>query len=149
MGGYGSGRGWGRPVVEDARTIDVDRLRQEGVLRPHVHQTGYWGWWNTHNGEQTSSIGYELDTTAAAGWIRLQYTITKRAGGERRPMDYRVELATTRPHFGGVRWWFVCPLSSRKVRKLYLHPISDHFASRQALGLTYQSCRETAGNRAA
>jgi hypothetical protein len=26
----------------------------------------------------------------------------------------------TRPHFGGLRWWFVCPRLNRRVRKLCL-----------------------------
>jgi len=78
--------------------------------------------------------GAELQTEATAGWIRLEYTITNHRSGEPFPVDYRVELATTRPHFGGLRWWFVCPFSGRRVRKLYLHRVSEYFASRQALG---------------
>ena len=148
MGGYGSGRQWGRPVVEDAKTIDVDWFRQKGVLEPHLWYSNSLIWSNTQTGEETGSIRYELETGADAGWIRLHYTITNHRSGEPFPVDYRVELVTTRPHFGGVRWWFVCPLSGRKVRKLYLHRCCDYFASRQALGLTYRSCRETAADRA-
>jgi hypothetical protein len=148
MGGCGSGRKWGQPVVDDARILDVDRFTQEGVLRPHVHCSGSWGWTDVATGEKTASINYELKTDAQAGWIRLKYTITNHSSGEPFPVDSRVELVTTRPHFGGVRWWFVCPFSGRRVRKLYLHPVSEYFGSREAFGLTYQSCRETAGDRA-
>jgi hypothetical protein len=35
-------------------------------------------------------------------------------------IDDKIYLATTRPHLGGLRWWFVCPRSNRRVRKLYL-----------------------------
>ncbi|MBW2274564.1 MAG: hypothetical protein JRG96_14930 [Deltaproteobacteria bacterium] len=56
--------------------------------------------------------------------------------------DYIIDLVTTCPHFGGPRWWFRCPLSGCRVRKLYAHPSTGHFASRQTLGLTYQVCRE-------
>ena len=148
MGGYGSGRQWGRSVVEDARILDVDRLGQEGVIAPDLMCSGFRCWTDAATGEEVAAIRYEVETSADTGSLRLQYTITKRATGEKCPMDYRVELVTTRPHFGGVRWWLLCPLSGRSVRKLYLHSVSDYFASREALGLTYRSCRESEADRA-
>jgi hypothetical protein len=39
--------------------------------------------------------------------------------------------------FGGVRWWFLCPLSGRRVAKLYLPLGGTVFASRQAYGLKH------------
>jgi hypothetical protein len=42
VGGLGSGRteGWGGPVVEDARGLDVDDLAPEGVLKPNFWTCG-------------------------------------------------------------------------------------------------------------
>jgi hypothetical protein len=40
------------------------------------------------------------------------------------------------------------PVSGHRVRKLYVHPCCDYFLSRQALGLTYTSCREDESYRA-
>ena len=34
MGGMGSGRYGGRPVVDGCRSLDVNRLHREGCLRP-------------------------------------------------------------------------------------------------------------------
>jgi hypothetical protein len=56
---------------------------------------------------------------------------------------------TTRPTYGGVRWWFVCPLvrrdggPPRRVAKLYLPRGGRYFGSRVAYGLTYASCQES------
>ena len=64
-------------------------------------------------------------------------------------MDYRVRLVTTRPTYGGRRWWFLCPLARndggppRRVAKHYLPPGGTYFGSRQAYGLTYTSCQES------
>jgi hypothetical protein len=75
--------------------------------------------------------------------MRLRYT----ANGN--PVDYRVRLTTTRPSFGGLRWWFLCPLARidgdppRRVAKLYLPPGQIYFGSREAHRLTYTSCQES------
>jgi len=72
-------------------------------------------------------------------WVRLDYSSIER--GKMVEHERLVEMVTTQPHFGGVRWWFRCPLSSRRVRCLYL--IGGGLASRQALGLGYQVQRES------
>src|SRR5262245_28369260 len=52
-------------------------------------------------------------------------------------------------HFcGGLRWWFVCPQLNRRVRKLYLPLGGRHFWSRCAYELAYASQRETKFDRA-
>ena len=56
---------------------------------------------------------------------------------------------TTRPHFGGLRWWFVCPRSGRRAAKLHLPPGGKYFAHREAYGLTYRSCQESGKFRSA
>jgi hypothetical protein len=80
----------------------------------------------------------------AAPWLRLQYTFT--ASGQ--AIDYRVRLTTTRQRFGGLRWWFVCPLlvrdqpCDRRVGKLYLPPGARYYGCRHCYELTYKSCQE-------
>jgi len=54
-----------------------------------------------------------------------------------------IKLTTTKPYYGGQRWWFVCPILGSRASKLYLPPGQQTFASRKAYGLTYQSCRES------
>ena len=52
-----------------------------------------------------------------------------------------VRLVSTRPNYGGRRWWFLCPLVRRRVAKLYLPPGGRLFGSREAYGLTYAFCQ--------
>ena len=67
--------------------------------------------------------------------MRLHY----RLNGE--PKDFRVPLETTRPNYGGRRWWFRCPANGRRVAKLHSPPGGDIFASRRAYGLAYRNQR--------
>src|SRR4051812_2331930 len=107
MGGYGSGNHRGaKTPVEACRLIDAARWAREGIIVPGTRRAGGWVWWaDRARTQQESSIGYEARTAEdGTGWVRLTYTIRK--SGE--TLDYRVGLLSTRPHLGGLRWWFTC-----------------------------------------
>ena len=81
-------------------------------------------------------MSYEADLTEPdCPWLRLRYCV----GGER--VDCMVRLVTTRPNYGGRRWWFLCPLNGRRAVKLYLPTRGRLFGSREAYGLTYAFCQ--------
>src|SRR5262249_11129670 len=77
--------------------------------------------------------------------LRLRYTLPQVEAS----VGYWIALTTTRPHFGGLRWWFVCPLvrngqeCNRRVAKLYLPPGGRYFGCRHCYGLTYTTCPES------
>src|SRR6266516_5295107 len=48
---------------------------------------------------------------------------------------------TSRPPFGGIRWWFRCPRTYRRVRVLHLPLGGRHFWSRRAYRVAYASQR--------
>ena len=55
-----------------------------------------------------ATIRYEADLRDTDNaWLRLHY----RANGE--AVDYKVQLVTTKPNYGGHRWWFICPIVRR------------------------------------
>ena len=85
------------------------------------------------------SVSFVVDTIEVED---ASFNLSYRLGPEERHVDCRIRLTTTTPYFGGIRWWFRCPLSGRRVRKLYLVWGCDYFASRAALGLAYASTRE-------
>ncbi|MFC1657261.1 hypothetical protein ACFL2P_01640 [Candidatus Moduliflexota bacterium] len=150
MGGSGSGyRISKKDTVEDCLTLDISFFVKQGILHEFNCRSGSLQWTNSYTGEPTSSIGYEINTLDTGGpWVRLHYVIT-RPDGEKKAMDYKVLLETTRPHFGGSRWWFICALtvgskpSWRRVGKLYLPPGGSYFGCRHCYDLTYQSCQES------
>lgn len=51
----------------------------------------------------------------------------------------RVQIVASRPHFGGTRWWFVCPQTGARCRILYLVKGSDQLLSRYELNASYDS----------
>jgi hypothetical protein len=67
------------------------------------------------------------------------YTTTHAYNGEKRDSDYTITLETTSQPFGGLRWWFVCPRSGKRVSELHLPNGAYTFAYR----LGYLSQRET------
>jgi hypothetical protein len=145
MGGYGSGwQGSKKTQVEDSLVLSTTSLLHRKALVPGAWTAGSWAW--TYEGEAAphATIGYEASLqNPADAWLRLHYTVS----GE--PVDYRLRLVTTRPTYGGRRWWFICPLvrrdggPPRRVAKLYLPPGGRYFGSRAAYGLTYASCQES------
>ena len=145
MGGRGSGRwsGTGRPTVGDALALNINKLVRDGIVRHGVHGSGSLIWSHGITGEQIGSIAYEVNTLdEAAAWFRVHY----RVDGE--DQDYRIGLVTTRPNYGGRRWWMVCPAWHLRVGKLYLPSGGQIFACRKAYRLAYPSQRERAHERA-
>lgn len=52
--------------------------------------------------------------------------------------DVPVKIVSSCSKKGVRRWYFECPISAERCRKLYRHPISHRFGSRRALGLRYR-----------
>jgi hypothetical protein len=145
MGGYGSTR-WAwhtkKDTVEDCRILAV----RDFDLAPDSKGGGSLVWRNGA-GEKVASIGYAWRTTGAAGVLVLIYTI-RPGRDDARDFRYPVQLQITRPNFGGLRWWFTCPLitgghkCSRRVGKLYLPPGGLYFGCRHCYDLSYRSRQE-------
>jgi hypothetical protein len=145
MGGFGSGRWQAHAkadTVEDCQVLDVTRLAREKLFSPL--RQGTLRWTSQATGKVVSSVGFATRTPREGRmFFVLQYRITRT--GE--AVDLPIELQTTRPHLGGVRWWFTCPLAAgrpcdRRVGKLYLPPGGKYFGCRRCHNLTYRSAQE-------
>lgn len=70
-----------------------------------------------------------------ASELRLSYW----RGSEPDREDVRqvIRLEFTEPHYGGKRWWMICPYQHNRVGKLYLPNGGDRFAGRKAWRLGY------------
>jgi hypothetical protein len=145
LGGFGSGwQGPKKATVEESLVLTASTLVRRGALVPGARTSGWWGWTGEGEDEPHATIGYEANLMdPEAAWLRVHYQWR----GE--SIDYRVRLITTTPTYGGLRWWFICPLTRRdggaprRVAKLYLPPGSRYFGSREGHGLTYTSCQES------
>jgi hypothetical protein len=150
MGGFGSGnteiRWHTKTVVESCRILDANRWMRDGALKAGIWVVGSVDWWRDREcKEQEASIGIEVYTkNGEAPSVRLFYDLTKT--GE--SLDYYIRLQSTRPPWGGLRWWFTCPLvahglaCNRRVGKLYLPPAGRYFGCRRCHDLTYRSCQQ-------
>ena len=146
MGGYGSARSGGRATVESALRLDIDAIRRWGVIRPGAHLVGEMTF---DFYDDKLCINFESRAEdPSESWLRLQYAINDYWTGEPYQIDDKIYLAHSRPTFGGLRWWFVCPRLNRRVRKLYLPLGGRYFRSRVAYRLAYASQREALGDRA-
>ncbi|MBA2964992.1 MULTISPECIES: hypothetical protein [Ramlibacter] len=65
--------------------------------------------------------------------------------GRWRKLVFDIQLAPTPCHFGGFRWWWVCPVCAARTAVLYGR---GAFACRRCLQLAYRSQRETTPARA-
>jgi len=148
VGGYNSGRSGGRPTVEGSLTLDLNKLMRDQTVRAGQRSAGSLSWHNVVTGEPTASIRYAASLGSQSGSLRLVYRTTNHWTGETRDMDWVLELTTTSQHFGGRRWWFLCPKTGARVTKLHLPPGAQTFGSRTAYRLGYRSQRETPRDRA-
>ena len=103
-----------KDTVEDCRSVSISFLRKHGYLSEPCSMSGSIVWKNYY-GEETSSIGILVSTLDDNNYVRFQYTTTDRNTGEKTKYDYKVQLTTTPCNFGGVRYWFICPLSKNGV----------------------------------
>jgi len=72
---------------------------------------------------------------------------TRPVSAESERITYRVGLATTHPHLGGERWWFICPRGGQRAAKLYLPLGGQQFWSRDGYELGYACQRECRRDR--
>src|SRR6266478_171942 len=147
MGGFGSGeRAWKKATVEECWALDASRLSWQGVFA----RGGFSGrslTWTNNLGEQTHAVPYWVE--AAAGSTPVLHLLLSKVepDGSESEIDESIPLESTRPHFGGARCWFLCPLAvngvacGRRVRKLYLPPRGRYFGCRTCYDLTYESAQ--------
>ncbi|MHC4463997.1 MAG: hypothetical protein ACYS30_21575 [Planctomycetota bacterium] len=135
-----------KDTVEDCRSVSISFLRKHDYFCGC--RSGGIVWKNSF-GEETSSISVTVSTMDGDNYVRFQYTTTNHNTGEKTNYDYKVQLTTTPCNFGGVRYWFICPLSrkgvycGRRVAKLYKAPGANYFGCRHCYDLSYESRNES------
>lgn len=136
-----------KDTVEDCKSVSISFLKKHGYLNAESSKWGGISWKNCY-GEETSSISIVVSTFEGDSFVRFYYTVTKRSTGEKIECDYKVRLTTTPCNLGGVRYWFICPLSrngvycGRRVAKLYCAPGANYYGCRHCYDLSYESRNE-------
>jgi hypothetical protein len=117
-------------LYNDVRTLSTAFLRDNGYLKPSQWQTGIVTW--RRNGEKVASISIAVDTSSPNPYVELDYSY------QGNPIRYKVRLIQQPSNLGrGFQWYFVCPNTGKRCRKLYL--ISGYFYHREAFkGCMYE-----------
>jgi len=130
--------------AEWSNRLKIFWLKKNGYLPIGDNwQSGGIKW--TYGNENESSISFIVSTnilnTIDNNYIKLSYTQTNRETAEKENMDYKIQLTTTPCNYGGVRYWFICPLykngkyCGRRVGVLF--SIGKWFGCRHCGEITY------------
>jgi len=135
MGGYKSGfQGTKKTTVQECLTLSSKNLNGLGAFELGWRE-GLCSW---RRGEEViAELEYNTSMFGEKGTLWLRYYVDGKF------MYYTVTIVSTVPHYGGRRWWFICPITKSRVGKLYLPPGATQFGSRKAHDLTYRSCQES------
>lgn len=130
----------------EARRIDIGDLSHRGFFDLPAGISFSFAW--NCRGKPSGDIRLSrVDGSGQPAGVSFFYKVRPRQSNEWRALEYIAPLTSTPCHFGGSRYWFVCPLvvngraCERRCRILYLAGRADYFGCRECLRLTYQSRR--------
>jgi hypothetical protein len=140
-----------RREAESSCAFKIFWLKQNGYLRRTASdEYGSITW--THADSSEDTIGFiiqkkEHNTPHEQAFITLKYTNRNRINGEMEKMDYSALLTTTPCRYGGVRYWFICPLMRNGVpcrrRVGVLYTIGKYFGCRYCGNVAYSAQSES------
>jgi len=114
-------------LYNEVLQIHVSNLKAWGYLKPEQIKSGTINW--SRGGNPTGSISINANTHSEQPYIELDY----KSNGE--PRKYKVLLTSTPSNLKkGAIWYFLCPQTKKRCRKLYL--IGGYFLHREA----FKSC---------
>ena len=120
-------------LFDEQKSISTVKLREWGYLQNNSHKSGTVTW--TTNGNKTGSIGIVVTMNYPVFKIRLHYHC------DGKEVNYSLDLVSVSSNLGkGVIWYFVCPFTGVRCRKLHL--IKGKFQHRSALpeGMYSKQC---------
>lgn len=116
---------------DEMPTLSTTFLSKQGYLKLNQSQTGTVSWFRYE--KVTAQISIEVHTHPERMYLELRY----RCNGS--PINYKVRLFSTPSNLGkGVVWYFICPRTGKRCRKLYL--AETYFYHRSAFkGYMYET----------
>lgn len=110
-------------LYNEALQLSITKIKQYGYLEPGRSQTGTLNW--NRNGNPAGTITIISNTNTETPFITLDYNFK----GE--PRNYKIYLTSIPSNLNrGVIWYFVCPKTNKRCRKLY--SIGGYFFHREA-----------------
>jgi len=127
-------------TCEATHSISTRWLKNNDYLLPRRWRCGSIQW--SCSGQNTGSVDFEVDTTFSNSQIRFKYTQTDNWSGRKSDLNYVVQLEAIPCNYGGVRYWFRCPIvrngSSCNSRVGVLYISGKYFGCRKCHRLLYK-----------
>jgi hypothetical protein len=126
-------------LYNEVKTVSISFLTKNNYIKPNQRQSGIISW--SRNGDNTGSILIRVSTEPESPYLELDYKRNEA------PINYRVQLVSVPSNLGkGVVWYFVCPRTGKRCRKLYL--ADTYFYHRSAFtGCMYEKQTQSKKNR--
>lgn len=134
--------------AEWGNSLSIFWLKKHGYLDKDYSLKSGGITWTYGLSENKSSIGFSVirdnwGTTEERTYMELQYTHTNRGTDEKESMNFKVQFTITPCNYGGIRYWFICPLvkngqyCGRRVGVLY--SVGKYFGCRYCGEIAYQA----------
>jgi len=126
-------------LYDELKKVSISFLSKYGYLKLNHRQRGIITW--SRNGEKTGSVSITVNTNSNSPYLELDYKYNEI------PINYSVPLVFSPSNIGkGVVWYFICPRTGRRCRKLYL--ADNYFFHRLAFkGCLYEKQTYSKPNR--
>ena len=99
-------------LYDECKTVSIAFLKEHGYLNPGQYKSGIITW--SRNGNKTGSISIAVNKYKESSYLELDYRCNDK------PINYKVPLVSLPSNIGkGVIWFFLCPNTGKRCRKLY------------------------------
>ncbi len=115
-------------LFDESLQISTSNLKEWNYLKSGRIKSGTITW--SSDGNRTASVSIEVNTQSEQPYIEFNYKYRDE------PRNYKVKLVSVPSNLGkGVLWYFLCPQTNKRARKLYL--IDGYFLHREAFNGLY------------
>lgn len=110
-------------LFDECKTINISDFKRWGFLKSNLKLKSEITW--SRNGNKTGCISISVNTFVESPFVELNYQCNGTL------IDYKIPLITVDSNLGkGVVWFFICPYSGKRCRKLHL--VGNYFYHRSA-----------------
>ena len=126
-------------TYEDCKSIEIKILKKNNYLQANQLNKCIIRWYI--NEETTGRMQVIVNTLTAKPYIELIYTLNEEG------IQYKVQLIKEKSNLGiGEIWYFICPFTNKRCRKLYL--LNKYFSHRNRFkGVFYEKQLLSKSNR--
>ena len=126
-------------TYEDCKSIEIKILKKNNYLQSNQLNECIIRWYI--NEETTGRMQVIVNTLSANPYIELIYTLNEEG------IRYKVQLIKEKSNLGiGEIWYFICPFTNKRCRKLYL--LNKYFSHRnRCKGVFYEKQLLSKSNR--